>query len=188
MRSFHPVYNPLMAIKVLERVRSAHPDATLVMGGQDKGMLAEVERYARARGLLGALRLTGFLDMEGKLREGTAADIFVNTSHVDNMPVAVLEACALGMPVVSTAVGGITDLLCDGETALLSPDDDVEAMAVSIQRLLREPDRVANLSAAGRRLAERSGWEQVRPEWEGLFATLMARGARPEIGRDRVRH
>ncbi|OLD65974.1 MAG: hypothetical protein AUI47_00875 [Acidobacteria bacterium 13_1_40CM_2_68_5] len=46
MRSFHPVYNPLMAVKVLERLRATHPEATLVMGGQDKGMQAEVERYA----------------------------------------------------------------------------------------------------------------------------------------------
>jgi glycosyltransferase involved in cell wall biosynthesis len=188
MRSFHPVYNPLMAVKVLERLRATHPGATLVMGGQDKGMRAEVARFARSLGLADAVRLPGFLDMEGKLREGDAADIFVNTSHVDNMPVAVVEACALGLPVVTTDVGGISDLLKDGETALLTSDDDVEAMVGAIRLLLRDPALTARLSAAGRRLAERSGWERVRPKWEELFESLMAGTARQPTRNDDVRH
>ena len=188
MRSFHPVYNPLMAVKVLERLRATHPKATLVMGGQDKGMQAEVTRYARSLGLGDAVRLPGFLNMEGKLREGNAADIFINTSHVDNMPVAVVEACALGLPVVSTDIGGISDLLKDGVTALLTPDDDVEAMVEAIHRLLRDTDLAGRLSAAGRRLAERSGWERVRPEWEKLFESLTTRPGHPEKGGDDVRH
>lgn len=188
MRSFHPVYNPRMAVEVLEHLRTTHPEATLVMGGQDKGMQSEVGRYARTLGLAGAVRFPGFLDMEGKLREGDAADIFVNTSHVDNMPVAVVEAGALGLPVVSTRVGGIPDLLTDGETALLTPDADVESMVEAIRRLLRDADLTGRLSAAGRRLAERSGWERVRPEWEELIQSLMARPGRQEIGSDHVRH
>jgi L-malate glycosyltransferase len=188
MRSFHPVYNPLMAVKVLERLRATHPEATLVMGGQDKGMQAEVERYARDRGLGDAVRLPGFLGTERKLREGSAADIFINTSHVDNMPVAVLEGGALGLPVVSTTVGGITHLLRDGETALLTPDGDVEAMVAAIQRLLRDPDLAGRLSTAGRRLAELSSWEQVRPQWEALFESLRVQPVQRETRRGDVRH
>ncbi len=178
MRSFHPVYNPLMAVKVLERLHSSHPEATLVMGGQDKGMQAEVERYARDQGLIQALRLPGFLDMQGKLREGSVADIFINTSHVDNMPVAVVEAAALGLPIVSTRVGGVPDLLIDGETALLVPDDDVEAMTSAILRLLGDASLAGRLAENGRRLAERSAWEQVRPQWDDLFASLLTTDAR----------
>jgi len=188
MRSFHAVYNPLMAVKVLERLRTTHPEATLVMGGQDKGMQAEMERYVRDRDLGDAVRLPGFLDMERKLREGDAADIFINTNHVDNMPVAILEAGAMGLPVVSTTVGGITDLLKDGETALLTPDDDVEAMVEAIRRLLRDPDLAGRLSTSGRRLAERSDWVQVRPQWEALFASLLVRADGRESGSDHVRH
>ncbi len=188
MRSFHPVYNPIMAVQVLERLRTTHPVATLVMGGQDKGMQAEVERYARDRGLGDAVCLPGFLATERKLREGSTADIFVNTSHVDNMPVAILEAGALGLPVVSTTIGGIADLLKDGETALLTPDGDVEAMVEAIRRLLRDPDLAGRLSAAGRRLAERSGWDQVRPQWEALFESLRVQADGRESGTDDVRH
>src|SRR2546425_347689 len=174
MRSFHRVYNPLMAIRVLERLRASHPEATLVMGGQDKGMQAETRGLAASLGLSDRVRFPGFLDTEAKAREGKAADIFINTSHVDNMPVAVIEAGALGLPVVSTTVGGIADLLTEGETALLTPDDDVEAMAGAVRRLLADPDLSARLSANGRQLAERSAWERVRGLWEELFSEVLS--------------
>ncbi len=143
-------------------------------------MQLETRMLVRQLGLQDRVRFPGFLDMQGKLREGAAADVFINTNHVDNMPVAVVEAGALGIPVVSTSVGGITDLLAEGETALLTPDGDVEAMTAAIRRLLDDESLAARLSAGARSLAERSAWEWVRPQWEDLFRTvLQARDDRP---------
>ena len=175
MRTFDPDYNPLMAIEVLSRIRASFPDARLVMGGPDKGLLAEARCRAAELGIGEAVSFPGFLDMAGKTREGAAADIFINTNHVDNMPVAVVEACAMGIPVVTTSVGGVPDLLCDGRTGLLVPDGDADAMAAAVLRLLEDPGLAATLSENGRRLAERSAWDAVRPEWEALFASLRAR-------------
>ena len=90
----------------------------------------------------------------------------------DNAPVALIEACAMGLPVVSTAVGGIPDVLQDGDTGLLVPDDDVEAMARAIVRLVSDSRLTGRLSANGRRMAGRSSWERVQPQWERLFAEL----------------
>lgn len=120
MRAFHPIYNPEMAVHVLARVRRQVPEATLVMAGQNKGMQGEIQGLVRRLGLDSAVRFPGFLDMAAKVREGSAADIFLNTNHVDNMPVSVIEACAMGLPVVATNVGGIPDLLTDSETGLQS--------------------------------------------------------------------
>jgi glycosyltransferase involved in cell wall biosynthesis len=173
MRTFDPTYNPLMAVEVLRRVRERHPDATLVMGGQDKGLRAEVERSAAEAGLGQALSLPGFLDLAGKLCYAARSDIFVSTSHIDNMPVAVVEAGALGLPVVCTSVGGVPDLLTDGETGLLVPDGDAEAMARAVLRLLGDPDLAERLSRGGREMALRSAWESVRPQWEELFGELL---------------
>src|SRR6266850_4418557 len=166
MRTFHPVWNPMMAVRVVARLRTAMPESRLVMAGQNKGQEAEVRRLAEELGLNGAVRFSGFLDMSGKVREGDSADIFLNTPRVDNMPVAVIEACAMGMPVVTTAVGGIPDLLTDGETGLLVPPDDDEAMVQALQRLVNDPSLAGRLSANGRQLAERSAWERVCPELE----------------------
>jgi glycosyltransferase involved in cell wall biosynthesis len=175
MRSFHPVWNPEMAVRVLARVRETLPEATLVMAGQDKGLEAEVKRLAVELGLNGSVRFAGFLDSEAKAREGNAADIYINTNRIDNMPVAVVEACAMGLPVVATAVGGIRDLLSDGETGLLVPDDNDRAMAHAIVRLVKDPQLAAILSANGRMLAERSAWEQVRSQWEEMFVPACER-------------
>lgn len=172
MRSFHDVWNPLMAVRVLARVREKYPEATLVMGGQDKGLQIEAQKLAGRLGVGGAIRFPGYLSIEGKIDEFSKADIFLNTNRVDNMPVAVIEACAMGSPVVTTNVGGISHLLADGETALFVRDDDDKQMAEAIERLLENPDLAAKLSANGRLLAERSSWDRVRLEWEKMFQEL----------------
>jgi glycosyltransferase involved in cell wall biosynthesis len=169
MRSFHEVWNPLMAVRVLARLRERVSDATLVMAGQDKGLQAEAQSLAERLGVKDAVRFPGFLDIAGKIREAEQADIFINTNHIDNMPVAVVEACAMGLPVVATDVGGIPDLLTDGQTGLLVPDNDDERMAEAILTLIDNPDLAGRLSAKGRKLAEQSSWDQVRLEWEKLF-------------------
>ena len=178
MRTFHPVWNPEMAVRVLARVRREYPDATLVMAGQDKGWQRRTETLAFEMGLGGAVRFAGFLGVQEKVREAGHADIYVNTNRIDNMPVAVLEACAMGLPVVSTNVGGVPDLLDHERTGLLTPDDDDEAMARQVIRLLHEPDLAARLSTNARCLAERSSWESVRPQWERLFQELTTADSR----------
>jgi glycosyltransferase involved in cell wall biosynthesis len=178
MRSFQQLWNPLMAVRVLARLCESWPDATLVMGGEEKGMLAETKALAQRLGVAHAVHFPGFLNMEGKAREGSAADIFVNTNHIDNMPVAVVEACAMGLPVVATSVGGIPDLLLNEETGLLVPDDDDAAMAAAIDRLCRQPGLASRLSAHGRQLAESSSWSQVLPQWEQLITEVMSRPRR----------
>jgi glycosyltransferase involved in cell wall biosynthesis len=173
MRQFHPIWNPMMALRALARLRTSVPDATLVMAGQDKGQEIDVRQTAKELGVADAVRFSGFLDMQGKIREGDSADIFISTNRIDNAPVAVVEACAMGLPVISTRVGGIPDLLTDGETALLVPDNDDEAMCQAIELLVNRAGLSAQLSANGRQLAERFSWQQVRPQWEQAFDKLM---------------
>ena len=177
LRTFHEIYNPFMAVRVLARLRETHPDATLVMAGQNKGLQAKTQQLARDMRVDGAIRFPGFLDSDGKNAAGTETDIFINTSRIDNMPVTVVEACAMGLPVVSVGVGGILDLLRHEQTGLLVPDDDTEAMTAAIRRLLADAALAERLCLNGRRLAERSDWARVRLQWEQLFARLLAPGA-----------
>ena len=175
MRGFHPIWNPEMAIHTLARLRVEVPEASLVMAGPDKGTRVDVERLAQELGVADGVRFAGFLDAKGKAVEAAAADIYINTNRVDNMPVAVVEAMAFGLPVVTTAVGGIPDLLKHGDTGLFVPVNDQEAMVRAIQSLLKNPELAARLSANGRCLAEQSSWDRVRQPWEELFATLAGR-------------
>jgi glycosyltransferase involved in cell wall biosynthesis len=173
MRTFHPIYNPQMAIDVLAEVRHTHPKAVLTMAGQDKGQLAAVVAEAERKRLSDAVSFPGFLSTSAKNNEFNSHDIFLNTNRVDNMPVSVLEAMAYGLPVVATNVGGLPYLLDDGQTGLLVPDDDVAAMVGAVRRLLAEPGLAARLSTNGRQLAESCGWAAVRIRWEALFKEVL---------------
>lgn len=164
MRSFHEVYNPRMAVRVLKRLRERYAGATLVMAGRGQDTEA-CRRFAAEQGVAEAIEFPGFVNPEQKRRFAAECDIFINTSRVDNTPVAVLEACAFGMPVVSTNVGGVADLLTQGHTGLLVRDGDDAAMAEAVARLIEEPDLAAKLSAAGRRLAESCSSSAVVPRW-----------------------
>lgn len=173
MRSFHEIYNPMMAIETLVKVRERYPNATLVMAGPDKGLEAEVKIAARDLGVKDAVRFPGFLDSRAKTEEFARADIFINTNRIDNMPVSVVEACASGLPVVATDVGGIRHLIADGKTGILVDDNDAEQMAAAVIKLIEEPDLAGRLSENGRQLADLSDWNAVRHEWGALFDRLV---------------
>ena len=66
------------------------------------------------------------------------ADIYLNSSRVDNQPVSIIEAFACGLPVVSTAVGGIPYMTRDGEDAMLAPDNDHAQLAAHMITLLQD--------------------------------------------------
>lgn len=173
MRSFHPTYNPQMALKVLRLVKNTCPDASLVMAGLDKGLEPEIKTMAVELGLQDAVRFPGFLDQETKIKEFSEADIYLNTNRIDNMPVAVVEACAMGLPVIATNVGGLSDLLENGKNGILVPDEDVKGMADAVNELLHDHDRTEKLSKNGRELAELSSWNAVKICWEEIFAEMM---------------
>lgn len=179
MRAYHEIYNPLMALRVLARVREQLPEATLVMAGQDKGMRDVVAAGARELRLDGAVEILGFLDERRKREVAARCDVFLNTTNVDNAPVAVVEMAAFGIPVVTTDVGGIRDLVIDGYTGLLVNAGDADAMAEAVVRLVREPGLAARLSTAGAQLAAEWAWPPVRARWEKLFTEVLGRAVGP---------
>jgi glycosyltransferase involved in cell wall biosynthesis len=69
---------------------------------------------------------------------------------IDGLPQMLMEAMACGLPAVSTDLVGIPDLVRDGETGLLAPPGDAEALAAALARLAADPDLAARLAAAGR--------------------------------------
>ena len=79
----------------------------------------------------------------------------------------------MGLPVVATAVGGVPNLLTNEETGLLVPDNDDQAMVGAVARLLANPSLTGRLSSNGRRLATRSSWEKILPQWKRVLAEVM---------------
>lgn len=164
VRSFAQLYNPMMAVDVFARIKKKYPEATLCMVGPEKdGSLSTAKQKAAALNL--DIIFTGKLSKEDWKNKSKEYDIFINTTHFDNMPVSVLEAMALGLAVVSTDVGGIPFLLENEKDALLVPDNNVNEMVVAIERLIEDQDLFNKITISGRIKSEQFDWEVVKNKW-----------------------
>jgi glycosyltransferase involved in cell wall biosynthesis len=171
LRAFHEMYNPGLGPRVLSVIAQKFPGATMTMIGPDRGdrSLERTRGTAKRLGVADRLRIIEGIPKSEVGRNLAEADIFLNTTNVDNAPVSVLEAMACGLCVVSTNVGGMPDYLQDEKEGLLVPPDDPAAMASAVTRILENPDLAARLSRGGRRRAEGMDWSVVLPEWQNLF-------------------
>ena len=170
LRAFHRIYDPTLAVRVLAKVADHEKDASLTMIGPDKdGSLADARAEATRLGVLHRIDFTGGVPKSEVPALLAAADIFINTTTIDNAPVSVLEAMATGLVVVSTAVGGIRYLIDDEREGLLVPPGEADAMANAVRRALHEPGLATRLSRGARSKARDFGWDAVLPQWQALF-------------------
>ena len=171
VRSMHKSYNPRMAVKVLSEIIKIFPSASLFMVGPDKdGSQNECVQFAKELGVENNIHFPGILKKSSWINLSKNCDIFINTTNYDNMPVSVVEAMALGLPVVSTNVGGLKYLLKDGEDAALVPRNDTSMMVKKIKLLVIDSNISTNLSKNARKKAEGFCWENVRLDWLRLVS------------------
>ncbi len=129
----------------------------LIGSGTQQALLEDL--IAR-RGLGGQITVRGALALEEVAREMRAASLLVlpcitaADGNMDALPTVLLEAMASGVPVVSTALSGIPEIVVDGETGYLVEPGDAVALAGAMEKILREPESSARLGRAGRRRAE----------------------------------
>jgi glycosyltransferase involved in cell wall biosynthesis len=169
----------------------AEPPEVLYAGrlSPEKGVLELVEA-ARGMNLVvagdGPLRkrvpqARGFVPPDELGRLYARAAVVACPSHREGFGVACLEAMAHGRPVVASAVGGLLDLVVDGETGIHVPPGDVPALRSALERLLDDPELRRQMGEAGRlRAAERFSWATVTRETLDLYARYA--GKKPGRG------
>jgi L-malate glycosyltransferase len=168
VRSLAQIYNPNMAIEVLKQVQEKYPIATLTMVGPPKEVAIE-QVQTRARELEVEVTVTGQLSKQQWIELSESHDIFINTTNIDNTPVSVMEAMALGLPVVSTNVGGVPYLIEHGQDGLLVPPKDPKKMAQAVFQLLDDSSLVNLLTQNARMKVESFDWEIVKKQWIKLL-------------------
>ncbi len=140
----------LDALEAARRVWAQSPEVRFVFAGKVEGGpgQAEIERACQAAARDGRAEFPGLVTGEGKLALLQSASLFLLPSYHENLPVAIIEAMSLGLPVVSTRVAGIPELIEDGVNGFLVQPGDPAALAERILRLLRDLDLRRRVGAA----------------------------------------
>jgi glycosyltransferase involved in cell wall biosynthesis len=173
VKTLRPRYGIRELIQAFHRIVDTFPDTRLVIVGGG-------EQYADLQSLVASLdmekriTLTGYVSHEhipGYLR---SFDLFVVPSHRESFGVAAVEASACGLPVIASRVGGLPEVVVDGETGLLVPPGDVDALTAAMSRLLSDPRLRAQMGQAGRQFVlEHYRWKDNAKLMERLYDEVL---------------
>ena len=159
-------------LDVALQVRAEVPEAHFLLVG-DGPLRSEVEAGIRERGLASVVHLAG---LQEETRPYFAAfDAYLMTSQFEGLPIALLEAMAMGVPPVVTAVGGMPELVTDGYNGYLHPFAATDGLAESTVRLLRDEAHREALGAAARQTVVAGfSMERMQGELEAIYERVIA--------------
>lgn len=161
-------------------VHERYPQARFVIAGRAADGWQAVEHEINRCGMAGVFRLLGQRDDVPQLL--AAADVYVSPSLSEGAPVTLLEAMAAGTPVVATRVGGVPEIINDGENGLLVPAGDDGALARALARLLDDHALAGRLADRGRETVRSYGADVWAARIEQEYLRALAHRGRAPIG------
>ncbi len=164
VRHFQAHYRPQDALAVLARVRQIYADTTLTLVG-DGPLRPQLQAHAGP-----GAHFAGAQPPESLPAFYNEADIFLNTSAIDNLPLTLIEASASGLPIVSTNAGAIADLIQHEANGLLAPVGDVAMLAELVLSVISRANLARQLSLAARENARRFDWSAIAPQLAACYA------------------
>jgi glycosyltransferase involved in cell wall biosynthesis len=170
-RNFETHYRVENTLDAFALLRRRFPQATLALAGYGR-LESHLRRQAAPLGA--SVRFVGRVAPGAMPALCDAADVFVNSSVIDNQPVSILEAFAAGLPVVTTGTGDIAAMVRPGATGVIVPADDPEAMASAVGDLLDDSERASGMARRAHAESERYTWPAVRDAWAEVYAERAA--------------
>ena len=170
-RGFSQYYSVDVVVRAFAEVKKEYPEAKLDLVGQGP-LEAEIRKLVADLNLTG-VNFTGVASRQEIGRYYDQADIFINASWLDNMPLSIIEAFASGTPVVTTSPECMPYLVEHERTGLLSQVGDEKALAANVIRLLRDPALAARLAQNARDESRNYTWETVREQWLNTYRGLL---------------
>lgn len=170
--NFRPVKRVRDVVKIFARVHKEMPSVLVMVGdGPDR---VDAEAEARDLGVQDKVFFLGKIDAVAPLLAG--ADLFLLPSSGESFGLSALEALATGVPVIGSKVGGLPEVIREGETGMLRQVGDIEGMAAAALEILRDRDRwhrMSTLAAADAR--ERFSLDAIVGEYEAFYEYALAR-------------
>lgn len=161
----------LTAVRALERVAAQRSAVRLVLVGEGPER-EKIEEEIRKRQLHSQVRLLGLRTDVARLV--AAADVFLLTSISEGIPLTLIEAMAAGLPVVSTRVGGVDEVVEEGSTGLLAPSRDDAALAEHLSRLADDREQRVRMGELGRQRARQMFSEsQMHESYLRLYEEML---------------
>ncbi|MDP2128925.1 MAG: glycosyltransferase family 4 protein [Pseudohongiella sp.] len=164
LESIYRVGNTLAAYRL---IKEKFPGATLTVAGYGSEE-QKLKAYVRENNIRDVI-FVGRVEPDNIAALYDQADIFVNSSVVDNQPLSILEAFAAGLPVISTSVGDIPQMITHQKTGLLVAADQPDAIAEAVFWILEHQSETAEIAGAARCSVKKYTWQCVRTEWTNLF-------------------
>jgi glycosyltransferase involved in cell wall biosynthesis len=178
-RNLERHYGVDVVLDAFAHIQQHHPDATLTVAGsgsQEASLKALAARFG-----IRHVEFVGTVDPSAMPALLDRADVFLNASRIDNQPVSIIEALSSGLPIVSTGVGGIGELVVENLTGSIVPNDDPHAMADAACALLDHPARALAMAREGRERAQRFTWASVREQWADVYRLREASAVRDRV-------
>jgi glycosyltransferase involved in cell wall biosynthesis len=179
----------LTLLGAVERLRTIQPRVTLRIAGRvtSETYAQHIRAHVRERGMEEAVQFLGLLDREAMTEEYRRCAVVALSSLQENAPMTVIEAMAAGKPVVATRVGGIPDLVIEGETGYMVPVGDDAALALGLQRVLQDASLAERLGQRGREVAmQRFSAAEIARRYYELYAQVLAETSAIKRGADRA--
>ncbi|HHJ39392.1 MAG: glycosyl transferase family 1 [Methylothermaceae bacteria B42] len=183
-RNLEPIYGIPCALRAFERILESYPNAKLWIAGSGP-QEHELKKLAVKLGIANKVVFTGRLTPEQMVDLYRKAEIVLNPSEVDNAPNSLLEALAVGVPVVSTDAGGIPYLVEHNKTALLVPINDNKAMANSAIKILNDSNLRDALCKNGLIKAKEHSWDTVKEKLLLIYVYAVSNKSIARAGSNR---
>ena len=138
-------------IRAFAKIASRHPDWRIILAGN--GEEERARALALELGIANQVELLGWVNGDAKHRAYSEAKVLCLPSHAEGFPMAVLDAWAYGLPVVTTPVGGIPDVAIDGENMLLFQPGDIDTLAEKLERIITDEALRSKLIVSSKKMA-----------------------------------
>lgn len=167
-----PIKNHRLFLDAAKKIVELNPDARFVIVG-DGTLRPDLEAHAHDLGIADRVIFAGW--RQDTYRIYADLDVLVVSSDNEGTPVSAIEAMAAGKPVVATAVGGLPDLIADGETGYLVPPRSGDALAVAVTKVICNPEVAGRIGRAAQQAAcERFDEKRLIADMESLYRELLA--------------